>query len=40
MRANHEDILATIRDEQALSDETDAKLKSTLENYAKNFSAA
>jgi F-type H+-transporting ATPase subunit alpha len=40
MRANHGDILATIRDEQAISDDTEAKLKSTLENYAKNFAAA
>jgi F-type H+/Na+-transporting ATPase subunit alpha len=40
MRANHSDILSSIRDEQAISDETGAKLKSGLENYTKTFTAA
>ena len=40
MRANHGDILTTIRDEQAISDETEAKLKSSLKNYTKSFTAA
>jgi len=40
MRANHGDVLSAIRDEQAISDETEAKLKSSLENYAKTFTAA
>ncbi len=40
MRANHGDVLSVIRDEQAISDETEAKLKSSLENYAKTFTAA
>ncbi|MEE2970650.1 MAG: F0F1 ATP synthase subunit alpha [Pseudomonadota bacterium] len=40
MHANHGDVLTAIRDEQAISDDTEAKLKSILENYAKNFAAA
>ncbi len=40
MHANHGEVLTAIRDEQAISDNTEAKLKSILENYAKNFAAA
>ena len=36
-RAKHEDVLATIRTEQALSDDTTKKLKSILENFIKTF---
>jgi len=36
-RAKHEDVLATIRTEQALSDDTTKKLKSILENFVKTF---
>jgi F-type H+-transporting ATPase subunit alpha len=32
-RAKHEDVLATIRSEQALSDDTNKKLKSILEDF-------
>ena len=39
IRANHADILSDIRTTQALSDETEAKLKAALENYSKNFVA-
>lgn len=37
IRAKGEDILATIRTEQALSKDTDAKLTAFLDNYAKTF---
>jgi F-type H+-transporting ATPase subunit alpha len=37
VRAKGEDILAAIRTEQAISDETDAKLTAFLDNYAKTF---
>jgi len=40
IRANHADILSDIRTTQALSDETEAKLKAALEKYSKNFVAA
>ena len=36
-RAKHEDVLATIRTEQALSDDTTKKLKSILEGFVKTF---
>ncbi len=36
-RAKHEDVLATIRSEQALSDDTTKKLKSILEDFVKTF---
>ena len=36
-RAKHEDVLATIRTEQALSDDTTKKLKSILEDFVKTF---
>jgi F-type H+-transporting ATPase subunit alpha len=36
-RAKHEDVLSTIRTEQALSDDTTKKLKSILENFVKTF---
>ena len=36
-RAKHEDVLATIRSEQALSDETTKKLKSILEDFVKTY---
>jgi F-type H+-transporting ATPase subunit alpha len=39
VRANHADILKDIRETQALSGDTEGKLKSALENYAKNFVA-
>ena len=39
MRANHADLLDTIRTEQELSDDTQAKLKDAVEAYAKNFVA-
>jgi F-type H+/Na+-transporting ATPase subunit alpha len=39
MRANHADILGTIRDEQTISDDTEAKLKSSLDSYTKTFTA-
>jgi F-type H+-transporting ATPase subunit alpha len=37
VRAKGEDILAAIRAEQAISDDTDAKLTAFLDNYAKTF---
>jgi F-type H+-transporting ATPase subunit alpha len=37
IRANGQEILATIRDEQALSDETDGTLKEFMENVVKTF---
>jgi len=37
MKSSHADILSTIRDEQAVSDDTEAKLKGVLDTYAKNF---
>jgi F-type H+-transporting ATPase subunit alpha len=37
VRAKGEDILAAIRTEQAISDDTDAKLTAFLDNYAKTF---
>jgi F-type H+/Na+-transporting ATPase subunit alpha len=37
MHANNTDVLATIRDEKALSDETTAKLKSILDDFTKKF---
>ena len=39
VRANHADILKDIRETQALSGDTEGKLKSALETYAKNFVA-
>ena len=38
VRAKHADVLATIRSEQKLSDDTTAKLKSILDGFAKSFS--
>ncbi len=38
IRAKHADVLATIRKEQKLSDDTTSKLKSILEAFAKSFS--
>ncbi|MGB0576062.1 MAG: F0F1 ATP synthase subunit alpha [Alphaproteobacteria bacterium] len=40
VRANHTDILDDIRQKQAISEETDAKLKTAIETYAKSFIAA
>ncbi|MBT6961757.1 MAG: F0F1 ATP synthase subunit alpha, partial [Rhodospirillaceae bacterium] len=40
VRANHTDILDAIRAEQAISDETDAKLKTAIETYANSFVAS
>jgi F-type H+-transporting ATPase subunit alpha len=37
MRANHADVLKAIREEQKLSDETEAKLKSILDKFSKAF---
>ena len=37
VRANHGDILETIRTEKALSEETEGKLKSLLEDFTKSF---
>ena len=37
MNANNADVLATIREEKALSDETTAKLKSILDDFVKKF---
>ncbi len=37
IRANHQDVLKTIREEQKLSDETEAKLKGILDKFAKAF---
>ena len=39
IRANHADILGDIRETQALSADSEAKLKSALETYSKNFVA-
>jgi F-type H+-transporting ATPase subunit alpha len=39
IRANHADILGDIRDTQALSEDSEAKLKTALETYSKNFVA-
>ena len=39
IRANHENILEDIRVKQAISDETDSKLKSAIETYANSFIA-
>jgi F-type H+-transporting ATPase subunit alpha len=36
-RAKHEDVLATIRSEQALSDDTTKKLKSILDDFVKTY---
>ena len=38
-RSNHADVLATIRDEGELSDETDKKVAEIMDNYAKSFAA-
>ncbi len=38
MRANHQDVLETIRNEKKLSDETTDKLKAILDGFAKTFS--
>ncbi|MAJ91999.1 MAG: F0F1 ATP synthase subunit alpha, partial [Rhodospirillaceae bacterium TMED63] len=40
MKSSHVDVLNTIRDEQAVSDVTEAKLKGVLDTYAKNFTPA
>ena len=40
MKSSHADVLNTIRDEQAVSDDTEAKLKGVLDTYAKNFTPA
>lgn len=37
MRDKHEDVLNTIRDEAKVSDENDAKLRSILDDFMKNF---
>jgi len=37
MRANHKDVLKAIRDSKDLADDTKAKLKSALEQFAKTF---
>jgi F-type H+-transporting ATPase subunit alpha len=37
VRANHQDVLKTIREEQKISDDTEAKLKSILDKFAKAF---
>ena len=37
MRASHGDVLATIRDEQTLSDDTEAKLTGVLDDFSKKF---
>ncbi len=37
IRANHADILDAIRDEKVVSDETDAKLRKVMEEFAKTF---
>ena len=37
VRSQHSDVLTTIREEQKLSDETEAKLKEILDQYAKSF---
>jgi F-type H+-transporting ATPase subunit alpha len=40
VRANHTDILDAIRETQAISEETEAKLKSAIETYANSFVAS
>ena len=40
VRANHTDVLDAIREQQAISDETDAKLKKVIETYANSFVAS
>jgi len=37
VRAKHDDVLTTIRTEQAISDDTDKKLKGILEEFVKTF---
>jgi len=37
VRANHQDVLKTIREEQKISGDTEAKLKSILDKFAKAF---
>ncbi len=37
LRSQHGDLLATIRDEQALSDDADKKLASVVDDFAKSF---
>ncbi len=37
MRASHVDVLTTIREEQAISDDTETKLKDILEAFTKSF---
>jgi F-type H+-transporting ATPase subunit alpha len=37
VRDKHADVLATIRSEGEISDETEAKLKSILDGFAKTF---
>jgi len=37
MRGSNQDILATIRDEQKISDDTEAKLRGVLEQFSKTF---
>jgi F-type H+-transporting ATPase subunit alpha len=37
IRGAHADVLASIRDEQAISDDTDAKLKDIVGTFAKTF---
>ena len=40
VRANHTDILDAIREQQAISDETEAKLKTAIETFANSFVAS
>jgi len=40
IKASHADLLEAIRSEQAVSDDTSAKIKAFLDGYAKNFIAA
>jgi F-type H+-transporting ATPase subunit alpha len=37
LRGSGQDILNTIRDEQKISDDTDAKLREAIESFAKSF---
>ena len=37
MRANHSELLAAVRDEQELSDDTEAKLKGILDGFVRTF---
>ena len=39
LRANHADILTTIKESGEISEETDGKLKGALDAYAKTFAA-